>query len=1083
MLDPVLRPSRQLTETEKILLAQYHVNNGDPGKAIGVFDASPVGNGLDPSVQKALLGLTAYAELPSAEVMADKPGVQPLQLGGDTIEKVIKGLPNGRAAGTLLTTYELIKGTYYAGAKTGWVKYFKAFAAGALSDSLAAMARALRAVLLDKDGLGCNWRPCGIGEAERRVGCACVATDRKKRWNEFYTTELPAVKTARLAKIDEADQCVEMLKGTVAATAARGGTRAAKARCDLADAVASAEAAKRPPNFPVQLCYAANGTEILGHSLEGFTQLAPDDTLIGCDTYNMYNESERAPLFEALHEHDPESKPVYRMLYGHPADIYLDRTDNGSVVRLTMDEVCQRAPRIGIDPEGIDTTDPDESLSRAFEGGELPPIFNSIVRKGGAVLRSVVVLFLVSTRGFHQGCGLATNGACMPYHIVLGQLQADYPNGRAICFGDDTYRHDESTQAFAWRDEKERRCVELGHRARLDKEVCYSPTGTLEGAPDDMPGSPAMGRGRGIKAAGYYIGDDEWVRRQLSLKAEKLVKPLDDIDRLRDVGDVHNSSQIKSALVTYCASGMPNHWLRGQRTRHTTVAPVQQPSDALPPLSMTDVFDTRSAESFERLVDARHSPADRRARAVQQARLPTKIGGHGLLNTTSIAMPAHTASFLACWPRMQRWFPVFADVDLLTTDCVWLAELRTEYETLRMRRHAVAEEYRTYAKDLLHYCDGETTRPRFRPQDLAPAKATPPLKDTLDDTSIHPPAQRQLASIVYHEWWLACVAANRDADERDAAAGTATRRRRETTRLIDASQPYAGAMLKELPVDSATRRDSAEWVWAMQRRYGLYVSAALPTFELHARRGDTSWDPVGDKITFDKGTDKSAPHRAALTEWHDAHQATATHAVVMGDKTKEEVYAIYNEGCVVDLAEERMGKGGGDRCVELKVYSNLVPHGASAPDETTFRGDTHAFGNTEERLIHTVLGVVEREGDGRWDPAVGAGAVKAHRGAYHDAIHVKRNTVLLFLHSHFGGFGPGAVAGLRELSKRGVDRTEYVTWTAASFTTYWAQRISAAIVTADARRCLKRLSALRGQVRGDDERTAARRDHAPPAQA
>ena len=34
----------------------------------------------------------------------------------------------------------------------------------------------------------------------------------------------------------------------------------------------------------------------------------------------------------------------------------------------------------------------------------------------------------------------------------------------------------------------------------------------------------------------------------------------------------------------------------------------------------------------------------------------------------------------------------------------------------------------------------------------------------------------------------------------------------------------------------------------------------------------------------------------------------------------------------------------------------------------------------------------------------------------------------------------------------------------SSFITYWAQRISTAIVTADARRCLRRLPALRGIV-------------------
>ena len=90
----------------------------------------------------------------------------------------------------------------------------------------------------------------------------------------------------------------------------------------------------------------------------------------------------------------------------------------------------------------------------------------------------------------------------------------------------------------AWRDEKEVRCEELGHRARRDKELVYSPQGTLEHAPPDMPGSPQHGRVQGFKAAGFYFGEADWVRRQLTKKAASMLAPLDHVDQLRDVGDV-----------------------------------------------------------------------------------------------------------------------------------------------------------------------------------------------------------------------------------------------------------------------------------------------------------------------------------------------------------------------------------------------------------------------------------------------------------------------------------------------------------------------------------------------------------------
>ena len=74
--------------------------------------------------------------------------------------------------------------------------------------------------------------------------------------------------------------------------------------------------------------------------------------------------------------------------------------------------------------------------------------------------------------------------------------------------------------------------------------------------------------------------------------------------------------------------------------------------------------------------------------------------------------------------------------------------------------------------------------------------------------------------------------------------------------------------------------------------------------------------------------------------------------------------------------------------------------------------------------------------------------------------------MVLLLHNLFGGFARGAAKHLRGLAARNVDRTEYESWAASEFVPYWAQRISAAIVTSDARRCLRRLPGLKAQVIG-----------------
>ena len=56
-----------------------------------------------------------------------------------------------------------------------------------------------------------------------------------------------------------------------------------------------------------------------------------------------------------------------------------------------------------------------------------------------------------------------------------------------------------------------------------------------------------------------------------------------------------------------------------------------------------------------------------------------------------------------------------------------------------------------------------------------------------------------------------------------------------------------------------------------------------------------------------------------------------------------------------------------------------VPVGTSPAPDTSLRGATHGFGNTEERLIRMNFGVEARDGERRFDSATGTGAVRAHR--------------------------------------------------------------------------------------------------------
>jgi len=413
-------------------------------------------------------------------------------------------------------------------------------------------------------------------------------------------------------------------------------------------------------------------------------------------------------------------------------------------------------------------------------------------------------------------------------------------------------------------------------------------------------------------------------------------------------------------------------------------------------------------------------------------------------------------------------------VNPLTHPAEWFVELREAYTELQQRRKRVAGIYQGFASELSHYCDGETARPRFRPKDLATPKQVPPLTALFDGASdIKPPQQRQLVSIVHHEEWLEWV---REAAMLDAKEVDSTRRRREATRTIEVSQPMAGAWLRMLPTCPTKRIRTDEYRWELQRRSGLYVTGPPAEVAKLARRRGVPIDYLGDHFTS-KG-DRKVPHDDSMRVWHDMAQASATTAVVMGDKSKPEEYAMYNRGHTLDLGEPRQGKGGCDRVIELKAYNGLVAADASPPPGCTLRGDTHAFGNTEESLIRANKGVRARGGAGRWSSASGTGRVEAHQGAYHDAIYVKRNEFWLVIMNVFGGLNAEGVRLFKLYKDRAkrLDRTEYVASDSAArkFAPHWAQLLSAAIVTGDARRSLRAVDKVRDDcVRADAGRVLA----------
>ena len=201
--------------------------------------------------------------------------------------------------------------------------------------------------------------------------------------------------------------------------------------------------------------------------------------------------------------------------------------------------------------------------------------------------------------------------------------------------------------------------------------------------------------------------------------------------------------------------------------------------------------------------------------------------------------------------------------------------------------------------------------------------------------------------------------------------------------------------------------------------------------------------------------------------------------MLLGDKKHPNKTDEFNVGHIVDLAELGVGPGGCDVGMELKVVSSLkktqhlgrgtAKHGGCIASV----GHVVAFGNTEEELRNESLGCAQRglPSDKPFNHGDGKGYVAPVKGLYDDALVKKKHKLDFVVHETSSGFSPPAVARMRRFGRKaasGVDRTKYPRRCCArhySFVPHHTQRISVAIVRADAQGILKQLRRLRAAPR------------------
>ena len=406
-------------------------------------------------------------------------------------------------------------------------------------------------------------------------------------------------------------------------------------------------------------------------------------------------------------------------------------------------------------------------------------------------------------------------------------------------------------------------------------------------------------------------------------------------------------------------------------------------------------------------------------------------------------------------------------------------EAHAAYEGARKTRDQVAQVHAAFDKDYFYTMRGGRVR-RFHPPALPEAASMPAVEEIFSASKSRMPRQGKLAAVLNHHAW---IGHHRDMLARDAASKTTPQHgdsavaHREASRFIGVSQPYSNGWLNIEPDGSkATTVPTAEFVYAAQRRAGLYISAAVDTLrELHSDDPALTDDYFGDSLS--NQSKRHRTHHAALRGWYDATISVATAPVILGDKDNEARTRQFNEDYVTDLAEIGAGDGGEDVCNELKCYSDLTKtrragrgndQGSGTAQDV---GHLYAFGNTEEHARWANLGCKPRgrRQDGPLDHKTGRGYVKGHKGHYDDALRVKKNVVCLLLHNTFGGFSPPAATKIRRLGRAargGVDRTSYSTRHSKTrpYVVHHTQRISKTIVHCDATAALDKIKGAKAKL-------------------
>ena len=641
-----------------------------------------------------------------------------------------------------------------------------------------------------------------------------------------------------------------------------------------------------------------------------------------------------------------------------------------------------------------------------------------------------------SYTGCQQGDSLAPLLFAIGYHETLLTVQAHHPTVDILAYLDDTYIIGVVAEAHAALLTGERVALELCNvESNRSKQEVYSQASPLEGLPATLrgtalaPANPARGyaggRLPGFKMLGAFIGEPEWCSARLVERVELALAHLPKVSELRDSPTVTTALQCSLIIARYCANTTLSYFLR-----------------CCPP-DVTEAAARRHDELVSLfisvLVRADTGTAEERGAALEQARLPVRMGGLGVTPMFAIRPAAWIGSFALCWRPILNMFPSLAGVALVGPDggdeggssLSAVRALRAAYRGVLAGHADVTATYVLFDSRRHDFDVEGEPRLLFHPNGLPPAKTILPLSEygspSITASKLLQHAQRRLSMVTHHLAWIQFV-------RRASRNGL-----RESVHSISVSQPYAGAFLNAIPSRAPFRMPTWAMRTALLRRLGLPMPPTVP--ESRLSRSGRTYDRLGDVAQNDARHGHAGRHADLLSALGDVLRP------IFGGRLQiePESYLDVSAGYKPDLLIYSVGPSPtGILLGDLKLFDCMaadVMHIGRA-------GATVGFGNTLMPAREKMLGHPARgdAADDKYDPQTGNGRLEPKRGDYHFA-QAKKHIVYALLFETFGGFAPDTIklldhAARQVQNKLNAHEYDLTTWSARSWKAYATQQLS-----------------------------------------